>query len=306
MQGIENFPQVEGKRRIDWQSYLLDSLLAIIGSLLITGIFYQLRLYPTIPNISIVYLLLILPLASLRGRYPAILAAIVAVLSFDFFLVPPLYTFTIARTEEWIALIVFLIIAVAISQLAAITRQSAEVARRREREARILYELLRITNSHEKLDDLLNVVALAIVRTFAAWGVREGALLIPDIRGRLAIQADAPVRVESFLLSEAEMDDAQAVMQHGHIVDRTESSSSTPGNSTPTFLRLIPLKSGDEVLGVLALRISDPVSWFASAEHIQEEQKNPASRVNFFWTFLEQATSVIERASLRSRVSTGQ
>lgn len=298
MQGIENFPQVEGKREIDWKGYLIDSILAIVGSLLITGFFYALRLYPTIPNISIVYLLLILPLASLRGRYPAILAAIVAVLSFDFFLVPPLYTFTIARTEEWVALVVFLVIAVATSQLAAVTRQSAEVARRREREARILYELLRITNSHEKLDDLLEVVALAIVRTFAGWGVREGALLIPDGSGKLAVRADAPVRVESFTLSEAEMEDAQAVMKNGQMVDRDETSSTT-------FLRLMPLKTGDEVLGVLALRISDPVAWFASEESISEGQKNPDNRVNFFWTFLEQATSVIERAYLRSKVSAG-
>jgi K+-sensing histidine kinase KdpD len=298
MQGIENLPQVVGKREIDWQGYLIDSILAIVGSLLITGFFYALRLYPTIPNISIVYLLLILPLASLRGRYPAILAAVVAVLSFDFFLVPPLYTFTIARTEEWVALVVFLVIAVATSQLAAVTRQSAEVARRREREARILYELLRITNSHEKLDDLLEVVALAIVRTFAEWGVREGALLIPGGSGKLAVRADAPVRVESFTFSEAEMEDAQAVMKSGQMVDRDETSSTT-------FLRLMPLKTGDEVLGVLALRISDPVAWFVSEESIREGQRNPDNRVNFFWTFLEQATSVIERAYLRSKVSAG-
>jgi K+-sensing histidine kinase KdpD len=305
MQGIENFPQVEGKRRINWQGYLIDSLLAIVGALLITGVFYGLRLYPTIPNISIVYLLLILPLASLRGRYPAILAAIVAVLSFDFFLVPPLYTFTIARTEEWVALVVFLVIAVATSQLAAVTRQSAEVARRREREARILYELLRVTNSHEQLDDLLNVVALAIVRTFAGWGVREGALLIPDGNGKLSVRADAPVRVESFTLSEAEMEDAQTVLKNGEIVDRDKTPSGVREDAATPFLRLIPLKTGKEVLGVLALRISDPVSWFASEENIREEQKNPDNRVNFFWTFLEQATSVIERAYLRSKVSAG-
>jgi hypothetical protein len=119
------------------------------------------------------------------------------------------------------------------------------------------------------------------------------------------VRADAPVRVESFTLSEAEMDDAQAVMQNGRMIDRYEASSNTREDRTAAFLRLMPLKTGDEVLGVLALRISDPVSWFASEEHIGEEQKNPDNRVNFFWTFLEQATSVIERAYLRSKVSTG-
>lgn len=43
-----------------------------------TGIIYAFHLYPTIPNISMVYLLLILLLATTRGRYAALVAAVVA------------------------------------------------------------------------------------------------------------------------------------------------------------------------------------------------------------------------------------
>src|SRR5437660_109679 len=75
----------------------------------VTVIIYAYHLYPTIPNISMVYLLLILLLATTRGRYAAIVAAVVAFLAFDFFLVPPLFTFVISRWEEWIALFVFLV-----------------------------------------------------------------------------------------------------------------------------------------------------------------------------------------------------
>jgi len=56
-------------------------------------------------------------------------------LSFDFFLVPPFYTFVISRWEEWIALFVFLVTALIASQLAIVARQSVEQARLREREA---------------------------------------------------------------------------------------------------------------------------------------------------------------------------
>ena len=55
---------------------------------------------------------------------------------FDFFLVPPFYSFTISRGEEWIALFVFLATALITSQLATVTRQSVEQARLREQEAR--------------------------------------------------------------------------------------------------------------------------------------------------------------------------
>ena len=64
-----------------------------------------------------------------RGRYAAILASLVAFLSFDFFIVPPLYTFVIYRIEEWIALFVFLVDAILTGQLAAALRERAKEAR---------------------------------------------------------------------------------------------------------------------------------------------------------------------------------
>ena len=88
MSTIEQIPRLPVQTEKHWQEYLIDSLLAAGGSLIVTGIIYTFHLYPNIPNISIVYLLLILALASTRGRYAAILAALVAFLSFDFFLVP--------------------------------------------------------------------------------------------------------------------------------------------------------------------------------------------------------------------------
>ena len=174
-----------------------------------TGIIYAFHLYPTIPNISIVYLLVILILAGTRGRYAAILAAVIAFLTFDFFLVPPLYTFVIARWEEWIALFVFLVTAIVTSQLAAVTRQSVEQARLREREATILYEMGRVIDSTTRLDEQLDSIVLSLVRVFSAWGVRECALLLPDEDGALSIRADAPIRIEDFTLSPDEMADGE-------------------------------------------------------------------------------------------------
>jgi two-component system, OmpR family, sensor histidine kinase KdpD len=101
-------PIGKGKSR-SWKQFLLDSVLAVVGTMLVTGVIAVFQLYPRIPNISIVYLLVVLALASTRGRFASILASIVAFLSFDFFLVPPLYVFTINRIEEWIALVVFLV-----------------------------------------------------------------------------------------------------------------------------------------------------------------------------------------------------
>jgi K+-sensing histidine kinase KdpD len=136
MSTIERIPQLPAPPEKSWSRYLIDSLLAVGGALVVTGIIYIFHLYPTIPNISIVYLLVVLALATMRGRYAALVAAVVAFLSFDFFLVPPFYSFTISRWEEWIALFVFLATALITSQLATVTRQSVEQARLREQEAK--------------------------------------------------------------------------------------------------------------------------------------------------------------------------
>ena len=174
----ERFPTLEGRTMFRWPRFLLESVLAIGGSLAVTGLIGFFHLYPTIPNISLVYLLVILVLASTLGRYAAVLASVTAFLAFDYFLVPPFYSFTIALWEEWIALFVFLVTALLTSQLSAVMRKRTDQARRQVREIRILYELLRFSNTHERLEELLSVVAYTTVRVFTSWGVKECALLL--------------------------------------------------------------------------------------------------------------------------------
>jgi two-component system sensor histidine kinase KdpD len=303
MSTIEQIPQLPARPEKYWQRYLIDSLLAVGGALVVTGIIYAFHLYPTIPNISIVYLLVILALATTRSRYAALVAAVVAFLSFDFFLVPPFYSFTISRGEEWIALFVFLVTALITSQLATVTRRSVEQARLREREARILYETGRVINSTDRLDEQLESIALSLVRVFYPWGVRECAVLLPDENGILSIQADAPIRIEDFILSPDEMVAAREVMDQGKMREMSPTSSASSGQNL--LLYLIPLKSGNQVLGVLCLRVDPGMASFVSKQLRQEEQ--PDDGATFFWTFLDQAILIIERAGLRARaISTTQ
>src|SRR5260370_35253099 len=108
MQAIEQIPQLPVRAKKSGQQYLIDGLLGAGGALAVTGIIYGYHLYPTIPTISIVYLLVILVLPITRGRFPSLAASGVAFLSFDFFLVPPLHTFVISRWEKWMSLVCLL------------------------------------------------------------------------------------------------------------------------------------------------------------------------------------------------------
>jgi signal transduction histidine kinase len=133
-----NAPKVYTKPR--WRRYLSDSLLSLGGSVLVTIVISFAHLYPRIPTISVLYLLLVLALASTRGLYAASLASLLSVLAFDFFFFPPHYTLIVVQLEDLLTLVVFLVAAAITSQLAAALRWRAEQARNRENELRRLYE----------------------------------------------------------------------------------------------------------------------------------------------------------------------
>jgi two-component system, OmpR family, sensor histidine kinase KdpD len=315
MSQVEHLPSLEAREGPRWRRYLIDSILAIVGTLFITAIIYTLHLYPTIPNISLAYLLIVLALASTRGLYAAVLSALVAFSSFDYFLVPPYYTFTIARFEEWLALFVFLATAIITGQLASAMRLRAEQASRQARETRILYELVRATNSEEDLEQQLIIVAHAIVDVFSSWGVRDCAILLPDTRGKMILQASALPADEQVKLSADEEATASWVMTQDQAVELHDvslaprlSTSSAPraivrstaaNHPMRRYLRMIPLKIGQKVVGVVRLLIEDDPRLFTRERSlgIDRDRSNPAT--TFFWTFLDQAASVIERARLR-------
>ncbi|MGI9059235.1 MAG: sensor histidine kinase [Ktedonobacteraceae bacterium] len=315
MSQVEHLPSLGTREGPQWHHYLIDSVVAIVSTLLLTGIIYLLHLYPSIPNISLTYLLIVLALASTRGMFAAVLSALVAFSSFDYFLVPPLYTFTIARFEEWLALFVFLTTAIITGQLASTMRSRAEQARRQARETRILYELVRATNSEEKQERQLNVLARAIVDVFASWGVRDCAILFPDANGKLVLQASTQPIDEPVALSADEaataawvMSQAQTVELHDVSLTSQASMSSAPRaivrntaalQPTRRYMRMIPIRMGQRVVGVMRLLIEDDPRLFMTENSLGVDQESSDPRTAFFWTFLDQATSIIERARLR-------
>jgi signal transduction histidine kinase len=139
----ERIPSPAIKKVSGWQRSTSDSLLAIVGVALVTGVIAAAHLYQRIPSVSLIYLLVIIALASARGRYAAILAALLASFSFDFFIAPPLYTFSYPRLEDLLDPLVFLVAAILTGMLTATLRRRAEQARIRERETRLLSEQAR-------------------------------------------------------------------------------------------------------------------------------------------------------------------
>src|SRR5438105_4879226 len=89
-------------------------------------------------NTSMLYLIVVLAVASRFGHWPAVAASLGAFVTFNWFFVEPRHTFAVSEPEEWVTLIVFLLTAIITGGLAAGQRRRAEESEEREREAHIL------------------------------------------------------------------------------------------------------------------------------------------------------------------------
>src|SRR5260370_8521675 len=169
MKQAERSSSLQAGARPPWGRYAGDSALSVGGVFLITSVIAVAHLYPRIPTIAFVYLLLVLTLASTRGLYAAILTSLLAFLCFDFFFFPPPYTFLVTKAEDLFTLVVFLTTAIITGQLALALRRRAEQASSRERELRILYkqtqQLVSLQNRHplpRELHDSISQVLYCI------------------------------------------------------------------------------------------------------------------------------------------------
>jgi two-component system sensor histidine kinase KdpD len=123
-----------------------------------------------IANISMLYLLAVLATAVPFGSGPAVVASIAAFLVFNFFFVEPVHTFAVSDPTEWVALLLFLATAVITGQLAATQIRRADEAKRREREAIVLYDVARLM-SESDLDAALAAVAERLRHELQVTGV---------------------------------------------------------------------------------------------------------------------------------------
>lgn len=291
-----------------WKRYVTDALLAGISPFLVTMCIYVLRLYPEIPNISLLYIVLVLVLASTRGLYAALVASVVAFLSFDYFQVKPLYTFSVGTFEEWLALFVFLVASIITGQLASALRQRAEEAMQREQETRTLYELVNATTSEENLERQLSIVAQAIVKVFSASGVHCCAILLPDNTGKLVLWANACKSGKPLPLTAEEEITAVSAMGQGKMIDLYHDGVMPQsyrirrvimtGRPDAFCVRMIPLMVGQRSVGVVRLLVEKRAQQLVVDRSQQVEKESFYSQAAFFWTFMDQATAIVERARL--------
>jgi two-component system sensor histidine kinase KdpD len=190
-------------------------------------------------NIVAIYILVVVLVGVRFGRGPAALAAVLSVSAFDFFFVPPRFSFAVSDVQYLLTFCIMLAVGLITGQLTAGLRSQARVALHREERAAALYELARALSGAVQLDQVVKISDESIEHTFHA----SAALLLPDATARLSM---ACARAEPSLA----VDIGIAQWAFDKAQPAGVGTDTLPGSE----ILYIPLRAPVQPRGVLALK----------------------------------------------------
>ncbi|MGO9414732.1 MAG: DUF4118 domain-containing protein [Syntrophobacteraceae bacterium] len=212
-----------------------------------TGLCFLMYQYFDLSNLIMLYLLAVLVTAIECGRGPAIAVSLLSVLAFDFFFVPPRFSFTVDDAQYIVTFIVMFAVALAISHVTGLMRKQTQTARLQERQAMAMHGLSRQLAAARSVDKTLRIAVEYISEIFDSCVV----VLLPEEEKRLKTACGDPSLV--FL---------KDVTRQLEIARKAFETGETAGWGTKysreNEVLYVPLRVADLVLGVLALRPGDP------------------------------------------------
>jgi two-component system sensor histidine kinase KdpD len=252
---------------IDWSAYAwVAGLVAIATAVAGFG-----RAVLALPDIVMLYLLVIMIVASRFGRGPSVAAALLSVASYDFFFIPPYYTFTISDVRHGLTFVMMFATGLVISGLTLRIRRQERQARLREEQTAALFALSRDLAAAPDEEQVAEALARHSTDVFGS----PAAVLLGDATGapRLVASAgDLPYEAQEQAV-------ARWVLEHARPAGL--GTDTLPGSR----VLCVPLRAGPKALGVLALGASGTAN-------------GPREDRHFLETYARQAGMALERAEL--------
>ncbi len=207
-------------------------------SAIVTGIAFALFGFFDLANIVMLFLLAVVIAAVRFGRGPAVMAAILNVLAFDFFFVPPHFSFAVSDVQYLLTFAIMLGVGLVVGTLTSNLRYQARVSSYREDRARNLYEMSRELSAALTEEQIAGISDGFVERAFRA----RAAVLLLDENDRLRAAASAghqPVGIDMAV--------AQWAFDHGQVAGLgTDTLPATPQ-------LYVPLKAPIRARGVLVI-----------------------------------------------------
>ena len=119
--------------------------------------------------IALLYMVPVVWSTARWGQGPGMAAALAAALFFDFYFIPPFYTFAVGRLEGWLVLAIFLAVAIVVVGRIQTSLSRAQTS---EREAIFMYELSSTLASLQTQEAVANAVARFLQQRYLAALVR--------------------------------------------------------------------------------------------------------------------------------------
>jgi two-component system sensor histidine kinase KdpD len=197
-----------------------------------------------VKSVDLVFLTAIVGVAVRLGLWPSLLASVASSLAYDYFFLPPIYTFTIADPNNVAAFVFFTIVAILVSTVAARGRTETVAAMDRARATESLYSFSRKLAGTATLDDVLWATAY---QTALMLKVRV-VLLLPE-QGSIAVRAGYP---PEDILDAADLAAAKWAWENDRAAGR--GSDTLPG-AKRLFL---PMHTGRGAVGVMGIDSDKP------------------------------------------------
>jgi two-component system sensor histidine kinase KdpD len=197
-----------------------------------------------VENVDLVFLTAIVAVAVRFGLYPSLFASLIASLCYNFFFLPPIYTFTIADPTNIAAFGFFIIMATLVSNVAARVRVQATTAMTRARTTDALYAFSRKLAGVGTLDDVLWATTYQIALMLKVRVV----ILLPE-HGTIVVKAGYP---PEDMLGEADVAAAKWAWENNRTAGR--GSDTLPG-AKRLFL---PMRTGRGAIGIIGIDSDKP------------------------------------------------
>jgi two-component system sensor histidine kinase KdpD len=244
-------PTHEEEARTDWQQGWPRYAGALATCVAITLFCTPLIGHLDLANIVMIFLLGVVLVARAGGRGPAAFATVVSVAAFDFFFVPPRFTFAVSDAQYVVTFAVMLLVGLLTGQLTAGLRFQARISASRERRSQSLFELTRELSAALLSSQVCEIGAVAVQRDFGG----QAVVLATDSADQLVQPGKAP---EGFDAS---------------VADWAFRNGQSAGLATSTLAaqswHYVPLKAPMRIRGVLALKPAES-RWLLVPEQAQQ------------------------------------
>jgi K+-sensing histidine kinase KdpD len=111
-----------------WTSHVTGVLQSLVAVAAVTGAVFVLRPVAPVVSLGVLYVVAVVAVAVLRGLVYAIPVSVASMLTFNFLFLPPIHTFALSDSANWVALAVYIAVAIVVSELATRSRRLAREA----------------------------------------------------------------------------------------------------------------------------------------------------------------------------------